>query len=271
MAVGRGQVAELEVLASGFRLAEAPRPAPGGGLYFSDVLGGGVRLWRDGMVEVVVPDRKGVGGLVPHRDGGLVVGGRSVQHVRDGGTRTLFEPDGISGFNDLTTDAEGRVIVGALRFFPFKGEPPAPSPVWRSEGEGEATLLSDDAVLWPNGTGISPDGAILYMSDYAQGLVHALELDAGPPLPQRVFAHAPRGSADGLAIDDAGCVWIALGDGAGLARFTPAGDLDRVVDIPDAFVSSLCFDGETAYVTTGDSVLRGELGVAGRPATAATI
>ena len=236
------------------------------------MLGGGVRLLRpDGSVEDVVPKRKGVGGLVPHRDGGVVVGGRTIQHCRDGEVRTLFELEGISGFNDLTTDSDGRVIVGALRFFPFRGEDPVPSFVWRIESEGEATLLSGDAVHWPNGTGISPDGSTLYMSDYAQALVHAFDLGAEPPLPQRVFARSPRGSSDGLAVDDEGGVWIALGDGAGLGRFTPEGELDRVEDLPDTFVTSLCFDGETAYVTTADSVLRGELGVSGTPAAPASL
>ena len=34
---------EWDVLASGFGLPEAPTPDPAGALYFSDVLGGGVR------------------------------------------------------------------------------------------------------------------------------------------------------------------------------------------------------------------------------------
>jgi sugar lactone lactonase YvrE len=260
----------MEVLANGFQLAEAPRPAPGGGLYFSDALGGGVRLLRpDGSLEEVVPKRKGVGGLVPHRDGGIVVSGRTVEHCRDGEVRTLLEVEGIGGFNDLTTDSEGRVIVGALRFFPFRGEEPVPSFVWRIEN-GEATLLTEQ-VRWPNGTDISPDGATLYMSDFADGTVHAFELGDEPPLPARVFARSPRGSADGLTIDDEGGVWIALGQGAGLARFTPDGELDSVVDIPDAFVTSLCFDGADAYVTTANALLRMDLGASGNPATPASV
>jgi sugar lactone lactonase YvrE len=261
----------MEILATGFQLAEAPRPAPGGGLYFSDVLGGGVRLLRpDGELEVVVPKRRGVGGLVPHRDGGLVVSGTTVEHVRDGERRVLLELEGISGFNDLTTDSEGRVIVGALRFFPFRDEDPVPSFVWRIEPDGEATLLAE-TIRWPNGTAVSPDGSTLYMSDYSDGTVHAFELDAEPPLPGRVFASSPRGSADGLTVDAEGGVWVALGEGAGLARLAPDGELDRIVDIPDAFVTSLCFDGRDAYVTTADSVLRTQLGVSGRPAVPASV
>ena len=49
----------MEQIAFGFGLAEAPRPDGRGGLYFSDVLLGGVHhWWPDGTVEVVVPKRQ---------------------------------------------------------------------------------------------------------------------------------------------------------------------------------------------------------------------
>ena len=35
----------MERIAAGFRLAEAPVAAPDGGLWFSDVFGGGVYRW----------------------------------------------------------------------------------------------------------------------------------------------------------------------------------------------------------------------------------
>ena len=54
----------VETLTFGYGLIEGPRVAPDGGLYFSDVHNGGVRrLAPDGSVEVVVPKRRGVGGI----------------------------------------------------------------------------------------------------------------------------------------------------------------------------------------------------------------
>ena len=63
--------------------------------------------------------------------------------------------------------------------------------------------------------------------------------------PARTFARSPRGSADGLAVDVDGGVWVALGEGAGIARFAPDGTLDGVADVPVAFVSSLSFGGSS--------------------------
>jgi hypothetical protein len=69
-------------------LLESPRLTADGAVLYSDVTGGGV--YRDG--EVVVPTRRGVGGLVPHRDGGVVVTGRTVDH----GERELLARDDLT-------------------------------------------------------------------------------------------------------------------------------------------------------------------------------
>jgi len=215
-------------------LLEGPRLTADGAVLYSDVTGGGI--YRDG--EVVVAKRRGVGGLVPHRDGGVVVTGRTVQH----GDRVLLARDdltGFNGFNDLTTTPDGELLVGALRFQPFKGEQPVPGALLHVRAPGEAAAL-DEAVLWPNGIGLSPSGDRLYMSDYARGHVVTMGLDGGG---RAVFAELPRGSADGLAVDVEGGVWVALGDAGAVARFDAGGALDAVVDVPADFVSSISFRG----------------------------
>ncbi|MGH7856883.1 MAG: SMP-30/gluconolactonase/LRE family protein, partial [Candidatus Binatia bacterium] len=111
----------MEELTSGYGLVEAPRVDASDNLYFSDVLGGGVyRRSPDGTIDTVVPKRRGVGGLLLHADGGVVVSGRNVAHVRNGETRVLLEVNGVLGFNDMTSDAEGRVYAGSLRSSAFE-------------------------------------------------------------------------------------------------------------------------------------------------------
>ena len=108
---------DMELLAFGYGLVEGPRVDDDGNLYFSDVHGGGVRRRApDGTIEVVVPKRRGVGGIALHADGGIVVSGRDICHVRDGQSRTVFAPD-APGLNDLFVDAAGRIICAhhALR------------------------------------------------------------------------------------------------------------------------------------------------------------
>jgi len=250
----------METLASGFGIVEAPRVDAAGNVYFSDVQAGGVhRLAPDGSLSTVVPKRRGVGGLVLHADGGVVVSGRDVVHVRDGVTRLLLALDGVVGFNDLTTDAAGRVYVGSLRTSAFETGPRVPGELWRIDGEGRA-LEVYGGVEFANGVGFSPDGTTLYQSNYSAGVVLAHDVAAdGTARNRRVFACVPRGEPDGLALDEAGGVWVALGTGAALVRFTPGGEVDRVIEVPAAFVASLCFGGpdrRDLYVATAGALLR---------------
>ena len=192
----------MELLASGFGLLEAPRVDPEGGVYFSDVTGGGVhRLAPDGSRSTVVPKRRGVGGLVLHADGGVVVSGRDVVHVRDGVSRLLLAVDGVVGFNDLTTDAEGRVYVGSLRTSAFETGPRTPGELWRIDGAGRAAEVYG-GIEFANGVGFSPDGRTIYHSSYSEGVVLAHDLGSdGVARNRRIFARVPRGRPDGLAVD----------------------------------------------------------------------
>lgn len=256
---------EFETLAEGgYGLLEAPCWDGDGGVYFSDVLQGGVRRWSDAGVEDVLPKRRGIGGMCLHADGGLVVGGRDVLHVRGDEQRTLLgDLDGVTGFNDLGTDADGRVYVGALRFSPFAGESPIPGQVWRVDASGAEPVL--EGIDWANGIAFSPDGATMYACDYAHGAV--LTGDG-------VFARSPAGSADGLAVDETGGVWVAMGDAGAIARFEPDGSLDRTIDVPADFVSSLCFGGDDmrdVYVTTIGALLHGRSDVPGLPVPPASV
>ena len=107
---------ELEPIAWGYKLVEGPRTDADGNLYFTDAMGGGVYLrTADGEVSTLVEKRKMVGGLALHKDGGFVMTGPNVAHWKDGEVRVLLEREGVNSFNDLHTDAQGRVYVGAIR------------------------------------------------------------------------------------------------------------------------------------------------------------
>ncbi|HEX7134750.1 MAG TPA: SMP-30/gluconolactonase/LRE family protein [Iamia sp.] len=274
----------MEIVASGYQLAEAPVATDDGGVAFSDVLGGGVRAWSPvtGEVVDVIPKRRGIGGMARHADGGLVVTGRDVAHVRDGETRTLYAPpDGVAGLNDLTVDPEGRVVVGQLRFRPFAGETPVPGEAVVVAADGSTTVALD-GIEWANGCAFGPDGRTLYMCDYHRGVVVAAERhDDGRYGPSRVVVTSPSGGADGMAVDETGALWVALGPSGTVGRFTPDGVLDAELDVPAAFVASLCFggdDGRDLFVTTAraadgtpGAVIRTRVAVAGAPVGAVAI
>ena len=272
----------MELLASGYGLVEGPRVDSENRLYFSDVHGGGVyRRTPEGRLETIVPKRRGVGGIALHADGGIVCSGRNICHVRDGETRILFDPPETPGFNDLFSDARGRVYAGTMRTSPF-GDAAAgsrtPGELWRIDAAGEAVELYADVSL-TNGIGFSPDGTVIYHSDTARSQVIAHDVAPdGSCRNRRPFAILDRGGPDGLCVDVEGFVWVAAYGGSCVSRFGPDGRVDRHVDVPAKEVTSLFFGGDDGcdlYVTTaGNSddpglrgcVFRTRAPVAGLPA-----
>lgn len=256
---------KLETLLTGYGLIEGPRVDAGDRLYFSDARNGGVyRRAPSGEVETIVPKRRGVGGIAFHASGGVVVSGRNICHVRDGVSRIVFEIEDVPGFNDLCTDAEGRILVGSQRFNPFAETPErVPGELYRVGAGGSSEMLYDDVAL-TNGIGFSPCGRLLYHSDSDRShvLVHDVGED-GRCANRRVLAELPRGAPDGLAVDEDGCVWVAVFGGGCVARFTPQGALDQQLDVPARAVTSLCFGGSDRrdlYIVTGDNTIDRSLG-----------
>ena len=244
---------ELELLSSGWGLIEGPRVDEHDNLYFSDVPNGGVRRRTpDGEIELVVPKRRGVGGMVLHADGGVVVSGRNIQHVTEAGSEVLFAPD-VAGFNDMHTDSSGRVYVGSLRRNPFdESAADVPGELYRINLDGSADEVYG-AVRLTNGIGFSPDGTRLYHSDSIPGRVWVSDVDGDTVTNRREFVQE-RKVPDGLAVDVEGGVWVALAEGARVQRYTPDGESDVAVPVPGQFVTSVCFGGadmRDLYIVTG--------------------
>src|SRR5262249_8619550 len=122
-------------------------------------------------------------------------------------------------------------------------------------------VLAED-VVWPNGIAVDAERKWVYVADYARRHVLVYPL-GGSEGDGDVFCRSPRGAADGLALDADGGLWLALGEGAGIARFSIDGELDQIFDVPARFVSSLCFAGperRTVYITTADSLAKPDNG-----------
>jgi len=249
------------VLARPHGLLEGPCFAAGGEMVYSDVIAGGVfSCAPDGEPRELLPKRRGIGGIVPHADGGWVLSGKSIVHLgADGAQRELFAEADACGFNDLGSTPAGDLLAGELRYRPLAGEAPRAGRLLLLAAGGGVRVLSE-RVIWPNGIGVAPDGHTVYLSDYANRHVLVTDLDG---VQTREFARMPEGSADGLAVDAEGGVWVALGEGGALARFHADGTLDEVTAVPARFVSSLCFGGpdmREVLITTADNLLEPERG-----------
>jgi xylono-1,5-lactonase len=247
---------EIGMLTCGYGLVEGPRVDGDDNLYFSDVHSGGVYRRRpDGVIETVVPKRRGVGGIALHADGGLVISGRNICHVRDGETRVVFAPE-APGLNDLFVDGSGRVICGTIRSDPFSTEGPRTAgECWLIDTDGTITEMYGDVAL-TNGIGLSPDGTVLYHSDTTRG-VWAHDYHDGEVTDRRLFVQHDDLSPDGLAVDEAGTVWVADVSGSGAVRgFAPDGSEVGRIEVPARMVTSLCFGGSDRrdiYIVTGDN------------------
>jgi gluconolactonase len=244
-------------LCAGLGFPEAPVALADGTIYVSDVIGGGVhRLAPDGtVVGVLAPGRRGIGGAVLDARGDLVVSGRDLVALRPDGEilPRLTAPPGVMGFNDLGVTPTGQLLVGALTFKPLAGDPPSPGRIYVVEPDGAPRCWDDGSTTWPNGIASSPGGEWVYVADFATGAVLRAPWPAEDAALEP-WATSPSGQADGVAVDAAGGVWVALGAGGAVARFHPSGEIDRVVPVPSTFVSSLCFrpDSHEIVITAAD-------------------
>jgi gluconolactonase len=274
----------MERLATGYGLIEGPVWDPARGLYFSDVINGGVFLLDTAdKVSPVVAKRRGIGGMALHTAGGLIVGGRDIAFVslKDGATTPLLALDaipGATGFNDLTTDAAGRIYVGSLAFRVFSGEAIKPGHLHVIDLDGRMRTLSD-GVLLTNGLGFSPDGKRLYHCDARGPYVRVYDArpDGGVGPWRKFAALGGDGVPDGMKVAVDGSVWVADAHGGRVAVFEADGRHRRDIAVPLPMVTSLCFGGadlQDLYIVTGSrggpsencgSIFRTRADVAGLP------
>lgn len=251
----------MQEITTGYGLIEGPVWDAERGLYFSDVLNGGVYLLgKDGQTSQVIQKRRGVGGMALHASGGLVISGRDISYApldeaKAGAVLLTSEAAGGIGFNDLTTDKAGRIYVGSLAFRVFGGDEPKPGHLHRINLDGTMETLSDGVML-TNGLGFSPDGTRLYHSDSRAPGVRVYDVAAdGSVGPWRLFANlGARSTPDGLKVVADGSVWVADARGGRVAVFEPDGGHRLDLAVPMPMVTSLCFGGEDLrdlYVVTG--------------------
>jgi len=279
----------MDTVLEGYELLEGPTWDPRSGLVFADAELGGVHVLDpgSGSVSTIVEHRRGIGGIVLHRDGGLVVSGRNVAYKASGRATVVLVPNdldgGIVGFNDITTDAAGRVYAGSLGFYPtVPGDVPRPGALYVIDLDGTVRKLHDGVQL-TNGMAFSADGSLLYHCDSGDQTVYVYDVAGdGSVAGRRVFAHVPDGKPDGMALTVDGRVWVAVAHGGQVLVFRPDGSLDGRLEFPVPMVTSLCFGGQDLrdlYVVTGSDGVEGHAGsiyrlrseVAGVPVAAAAV
>ncbi|MBA4864188.1 SMP-30/gluconolactonase/LRE family protein [Streptomyces sp. PSKA54] len=228
-------------------LGEGPTwDADAGRLIWVDILQSRVHTYdpADGRRTVMVTEQH-VGAAKPRAGGGLVV------NLRDG--VGLYGPDGrdfrwlhhdpVPGrrANDAAVASDGSLWAGTMRY----DEAPGGGTLTRITGDGTTQVVLDDVAV-SNGTGWSPDGRLMYYIDSPTRRIDVFDAED----PEHVVNRRPlaviedgAGFPDGLTVDADGCVWVALWDGGAIRRYTPAGELDHVIELPVRRPTACAFGG----------------------------
>ncbi|MDR6641638.1 MULTISPECIES: SMP-30/gluconolactonase/LRE family protein [unclassified Luteibacter] len=174
--------------------------------------------------------------------------------------------------NDGKVDRHGRFLVGSMDMQEEKGS----GKLFRLDPDLSLHVLEED-IICSNGPCWSPDGKTFYFADTWTGEIWAYDYDnaSGKVSNRRTFARVDTsggGAADGATVDAEGCVWQALVYDSKLIRYTPDGEVDRVIEMPVRKVTSVAFGGpdmDVLYVTSmgkpplprfpGDGQQRGSL------------
>ncbi|MBN9344732.1 MAG: SMP-30/gluconolactonase/LRE family protein [Devosia sp.] len=201
-----------------------------------------------------------IGCMALRRGGdGAIVGLERGFHLLDfrSGTVELIEdpePDKPANrINDGKVDKQGRFVAGSM-----ETQKQGPSgALYRVDADLSVHRLEGGFTV-PNGPCWSPDGGTFYVSDSWSGEIRAYAYDQlhGTIGDRRTFVRvdASDGAAtDGATVDAEGCVWNALAHGGRIVRYTPSGEVERVIEMPVKKVTSVMFGGpnlDILYVTS---------------------
>ncbi|MEB2399116.1 MAG: SMP-30/gluconolactonase/LRE family protein [Alcaligenaceae bacterium] len=278
------------VLARGLDFPEGPIAMEDGSVLVTEIAGGRLtRVLPDGRLEVVAELGGGPNGAALGPDGFCYVcnnggfswrtddgfsrptgaardyRGGSIQRVdlSTGKVETLYtECDGVPlhGPNDIVFDAAGgfwftdfgktfedRILRGA---------------VYYAGADGRSIRRAAHPVLTPNGVGLSPDGATLYVTETETSRLWSYPV-AGPGALLQEPWPSPNGGRlvhglpgyqrfDSLAVEESGNICVATLVRGGISVFSPAGDWLEFHEAPEGYCTNICFGGgdrRTAFIT----------------------
>lgn len=211
---------------------------------------------------------------------GMGPGARLVHLAHDGTLTELATPSGGADkrMNDGTCDPAGRFWSGGI-----SGKPHGAS-LYRVDLDGHAERMLSGLDV-SNGIGFSPDASTMYHTDSGPRRIYAYDydLDTGDLGSRRVLIELPDGGGrpDGLTVDDDGCLWVALWDGAAIIRIDSKGRIIQRLTLPVSRPTSCCIGGGMLWITTASlgltdrltdqpwsgQILRASIGVTAPPAS----
>lgn len=288
----RAPAAPLTELARGLRFPEGPVALADGSVLLVEVARGVVsRITADGTKTIVCTPGGGPNGLAIGPDGKCYLcnnggfswtpegdptglrptgqaadysGGRIERIDLSTGAVELLYTDSthgpLKGPNDLVFDAHGGFYFTDLGKVRAREQDRGAVHYARADGSLIREIVFP--IVTPNGIGLSPDGATLYVAETETARLWAFDLD-GPGEIRRHPFPSPHGGRliaglagysrfDSLAVDAEGNICVATLVTGAITVITPKGDILRSVPMPERWPTNLCFGGpdlKTAYIT----------------------
>lgn len=230
-----------------------------GGLRWVDMFAGDVLTLRSEGARPAdaVVDRMHVGDVAaflrPRTQGGWLV-------ATERGIACADEADGIPApwvtvwddpavrMNEGGVDDRGRLWAGSIGY----DRVPGSATLHRIDTDGSVeTVLT--GVTISNGIDLSPDHRLAYYDDTPTRRTDVFTVEGGELTSRRSFVAHEVGHPDGLTVDSAGNVWVAL-NGAGRVRcHSPQGEVIAEVMLPVRLTTACTLGGEDLrdlYITT---------------------
>lgn len=184
----------------------------------------------------------------------LAAAGTGFSVIEAGGVREIAAPDPVTDrpwrMNDAVADRAGRFWAGSMAC----DQTPRDGALYRLDPDGTVRTMLRGLTI-ANGPAFSPDGRIMYLSDTPLGHVDRFSVDpaTGELSDREPFLRidAAQGHPDGITVDAAGHLWVALFGGAAVHRYRPDGVLDRTLAVPARQPTSVCVAGDRLVVTSG--------------------
>ncbi|UWR13444.1 SMP-30/gluconolactonase/LRE family protein [Sulfitobacter mediterraneus] len=187
------------------------------------------------------------GGLALTQSGKLLLAGRQGIHLFDVDSETstlLFDPEKHkpeNRFNSASVDSAGNLWVGTMR---VDGQSGSGSLYKIGPDLSVQTMLGD--VTLPKNADWSMTGDEVYLSQGGDARLDAYSFTKDGTLgdPRLIVqGNADIGRPNGIAVDDEGCIWVAMMGGWSVNRYAPDGELLRKIALPVPMPTALSFGG----------------------------
>lgn len=225
-----------------------------GGLRWVDMLAGDLlTLLPDGSVHRLHTGSPVAAFVRPRANGGFVVGlerGLGLADDPFGVVRPLppLWDNADLRMNEGGTDPWGNLYAGSMSYS-------------RTAGAGTLYKITPDlaacvvlpSVTTSNGIAFSPDGTRAYYHDTATRRTDVFDVVDRELTGRREFHEATGTSPDGLAVDSAGNVWVALNRVGKVRLYSPDAQILDEWDLPVRLVTAVTLggqDGRDVFVTT---------------------